>query len=176
MREYVQSKVTELLEKRFIRYVIAAGIATVVDIVVYFLVYGFVFTSNEAYFSLTPQVHITRQLMAILVSYHCGLITNFAISKYFVFGESSLRTRTQFFRFVLVAEIIFVANFLMTRFLWSVVPYVVEGLDESLYALIIRTLSAGIIAFFSFALHKAFSFEVQRVVAEVEEQEDQRQK
>ncbi|MCE3007692.1 MAG: GtrA family protein [Bacteroidetes bacterium] len=171
MRERVQRKVYELLEKRFIRYVIAAGIATVVDILVYFLAYGYLFTVDQPYLTITPDVVITRQMLAILLSYHCGLVVNFVISKFYVFGESDLRTRTQFVRFWLVAEIVFVANYLMARLLWSIVPYVVQGLPESVDALIVRTLSAGLIAVFSFLLHRAFSFEVKRVVAEIEETE-----
>ncbi|MBX3103067.1 MAG: GtrA family protein [Bacteroidetes bacterium] len=170
IRKRIRNKIQQTLEKRFMRYLVAAGIATVVDIAVYTLAYAFIFT-EEVYFQITPEVFITRQLMAILFSYHCGLLVNFGISKYFVFKESDLRTGTQFLRFLLVAEIVFVANFLMTRFLWSIIPYLLEIDNEKVLALIIRTISAGTIGVLSFILHKIFSFEVQRAVAELEETE-----
>lgn len=171
IRKRIRNKILQTLERRFMRYLIAAGVATVVDIVAYTLAYAYLFT-QEKYLEITPEVVVTRQLVAILFSYHCGLLVNFGISKYFVFKESDLNTGTQFLRFLLVAEIVFVANFLMARFLWSVVPYLLDSQNEKVLALVIRTISAGTIGVLSFVLHKVFSFEVQRAVAELEEAPD----
>jgi putative flippase GtrA len=165
IRKRIRKKIIQTLEKRFMRYLIAAGVATLVDIAVYALVYAYVFTQKE-YFRITPDVAITGEFLSILVSYHCGLLVNFTISKFFVFQESGLRTGTQFARFVLVAEIVFVANFLTTRFLWSLIPGLLGIADKRILAFIIRTLSAGTIGVLSFVLHKMFSFEVQRAVEE----------
>lgn len=170
MRERVIRKVKDLLEKRFIRYVISGGTAAVVDIIVYQLCFVFIFT-EKVYFEITPDIQITRTFFPFIIGAHVGMLVNFLISRYFVFSESQVKAQSQFLRFVLVSEISVLGNFLMMHFLWYVIPGM-TGLGEETNAFIIRTISAVVVAFLSFALHKFFSFEVQRVVAQVEDEEE----
>jgi putative flippase GtrA len=143
-------EVAQLLYKqKVVRYFFAAGTATVVDVVVYKLMLDLVLHRQPV--ELSEQLVLAAITVSICVSYSCGLITNFLITKYFVFHESEMRGRSQFGRFVLVAGVVFFANYLATK-----------GLTEYLhwYPTVARAASAVTIGLFSFAAHKAFSFKM----------------
>lgn len=135
---------------RFVRYLFAAGTATLVDMAVFtlmmFLLKG----------SISPAI---IKLVSLTISYSCGLVTNFWISKRFVFAESDLNTKTQFTRFTIVALVVFVANLGMIQLLYAFIPFPSIFPDE-VKNLVFRGFSAGLIAFVSFTIHKFFSFEV----------------
>lgn len=132
------------------RYLFAAGIATLVDMAVFTLM---MFLLKD---SLST---VLIKFVALSISYSCGLVTNFWISKRFVFVESDLNTKTQFTRFTLVALIVFVANLGMIQLLYAFVPFP-SALPDEVKNLVFRGFSAGLIAFVSFTIHKLFSFEV----------------
>lgn len=136
-----------LYNQKVIRYFFAAGTATVVDVCVYKFMLDFVLHRQPIY--LTEQLVLAAITVSICVSYSCGLITNFLITKYFVFHESEVKGRSQFGRFVMVAGVVFIANYLATKAL-------TEYLDW--YPTIARAVSAVTIGVFSFTAHKAFSF------------------
>ena len=143
-------EVAQLLYKqKVVRYFFAAGTATLVDVGVYKFMLDAVLHRQPVYFS--EHLVLAAITVAICISYSCGLITNFLITKYFVFRESEMRGRSQFGRFVLVAAVVFFANYLATK-----------GLTEYLhwYPTIARAMSAITIGIFSFVAHKAFSFKI----------------
>ncbi|HAT73396.1 MAG: GtrA family protein [Candidatus Moranbacteria bacterium GW2011_GWF2_36_839] len=85
---------------QFLRYLVAGGTATLVDLSVLFALYQF--------------LHINH-LVAAAVSYCCGILTNFTINVLFVF-ESSGRIKKEFIIFASVGAI----GLLWTEFiLWS---------------------------------------------------------
>ncbi len=141
----------KFLESRVFRYFIAAGVATIVDVGVYFLCCNYVFTKNDlaiGYFLLTAPT------ASLMISYSCGLITNFSISKFLVFKESNLETHKQFGRFVIVALFILCLNWLFMRVLirqWHWFPTIARATSA---------LSIGVL---SFVFHKFFSFKVRKV-------------
>ncbi|MBL0054284.1 MAG: GtrA family protein [Bacteroidetes bacterium] len=99
------------------RYFVAAGVATVVDIGVYYIMLHYVFQNRL--FTIAPYLTVSSPSLSLFISYTCGLFTNFFISKYFVFTESEVRSRHQFFRFAGVALFRFVSQLLLDEFTHS---------------------------------------------------------
>lgn len=155
LAEYKNKKPKEiahlLYKQKVVRYFFAAGTATLVDVSVYKFMLDVILHRKPVY--LTEQLVLAAITVAICVSYSCGLITNFLITKYFVFRESEMKGRSQFGRFVLVAAVVFFANYLATK-----------GLTDYLnwYPTIARAVSAITIGVFSFIAHKAFSFKMSQ--------------
>jgi putative flippase GtrA len=126
----------------------AAGTATTVDVVVYFLCFNLLFKKEDI--SLFA-ISMTAPTISLMISYTFGLVTNFTITKYFVFPDSTLRISSQFFRYVSVALIILIANFYLMHFLIGFMK---------IFPTISRAISAIVVGVISFVVHKAFSFEV----------------
>jgi len=139
----------KLLKLKAMRYLIAAGIATVIDVLVYYL---FLNKILHKYDLEINSIKLGAPGVSLAISYTCGLITNFTITKLFVFKESDLRTRHQFFRFTIVALAVLFANYGFMKFLIDALGF---------YPTIARAVSALIIGMLSFIIHKAFSFQIK---------------
>ena len=135
-----------LTEVKLVRYFFTAGTATLVDFATYFIFFHQVFKKEDV--ELFGYV-ISAPIAALIISYTVGLITNFILTKLLVFAESELRTRIQFFRYLVVAFITFWANYLVLKAL-------IEWLN--VYPTPARMLSAVAVAFLSFSFHKIYTF------------------
>jgi len=118
---------------QFVFYVIFAGIATVVDIGVLFL--------------LTKTLGLFY-LISATFSYICGIITNFSLNRTFNFGKTD-GIIIQFPKFLLVAGIGLLLNNLIL-FFW------VGWIHLDLFTA--KLLTVFIVMFWSFTGHKVFTF------------------
>jgi putative flippase GtrA len=143
--------ITKVFQLKIIRYGIAAAIATVVDVSVYFMAFNYIFKKED--FHLLHLVTLGAPTVSLILSYSCGLITNFTISKYFVFTDSDLRGHHQLMRYVMVAVLILFLNYGFMSFLIKTMEW---------FPTIARATSAIVIGFISFAIHKVFSFKVSK--------------
>ncbi len=141
--------VKKLLSSKVFRYFISAGIATWVDVLVYFLAYNYIYQKQDV--NLFDALVISAPTAALALSYTAGLLTNFFITKYIVFKESDLETHKQLFRYVLVAIGVLFLNYVMMRLLIR---------NFNWYPTIARAVSALSVGMFSFVVHKSFSFKV----------------
>ncbi len=133
-------------KKQFFRYIIAAGSGMAVDLVAYTLLYHFIL------------FHL--HLPSFIISFSLGLITNFLVSKFFVFSESELATKTQFKRFFLISIVVFFANFGFMQLLYFQLPKISETIPKiPFYGGFVRLFAGGTIAIVSFLSHKFLSFE-----------------
>jgi putative flippase GtrA len=139
--------IKKVFQFKLIRYGMAAGIATFVDVSVYFIAFNYIFKKQDMHF--IPFLVLSAPTVSLILSYSCGLITNFSISKYFVFTESDLRGHHQLMRYVMVAVLILFLNYGFMSFL-------IKGLYW--YPTIARAVSAVIVGLLSFVIHKSFSF------------------
>ncbi len=146
----------KIYHNKVFRYFIAAGLATVVDISVYFIMFNYILKKEAV-----PFLGLAFQAptISLAISYSCGLVTNFSITKFFVFHESTMKTRYQLIRFIGVALFILGLNYLLMTFL-------IRSLDW--FPTVARTFSALSIGVLSFTLHKAFSFKVKKKNSEEE--------
>jgi putative flippase GtrA len=139
--------IKSLLRNKVVRYFFSAGTATVVDVGVYFTTYNYVLRKTDIPF-IGPLV-LTAPMLSLVVSYSCGLVTNFVITRWLVFSESDLRKRDQLFRFIQVALFVLFLNYLFMKLL-------VQGLEW--YPTISRITSALSIGVLSYLFHKNYSF------------------
>jgi putative flippase GtrA len=145
--------VKKLMQSKVFRYFLSAGIATWVDILVYFLAFNYIYQKEDV--NLFGAFVISAPTAALALSYTAGLLTNFFITKYIVFKESDLETHKQLFRYILVAMGVLVLNYMMMRLLirqWNWFPTIA------------RAFSAITVGMFSFVVHKSFSFKVSNEV------------
>ncbi|MFM7177104.1 MAG: GtrA family protein [Bacteroidota bacterium] len=139
--------VNNLLRNKVVRYFFSAGTATVVDVSVYFTTYNYILRKTDIPF-VGPFV-LTAPMLSLVISYSCGLFTNFFITRKLVFSESDLRGRKQLFRFVQVALLVLFLNYLFMKFLVQVLEW---------YPTISRVISALSIGVMSYLFHKNYSF------------------
>lgn len=137
----------KLLSTRIFRYFISAGLATWVDVVVYFLAFNYLYEKTDIVFA--KGVVVASTTASLIMSYTAGLITNFTLTKMLVFKESDLQTHKQLFRYVLVALLVLALNWVLMRFL-------IRSLDW--YPTLARGASAVLVGVLSFSIHKVFSF------------------
>ena len=147
--------IKKVFQFKLIRYGMAAGIATVVDVSIYFIAFNYIFKKQDIH--LMQFLVLGAPTASLVLSYSCGLITNFAITKYFVFTESDLRGHHQLMRYVMVAVLILFLNYGFMSFLIRTMEW---------FPTIARATSAIVIGFISFAIHKVFSFKVSKEEAE----------
>jgi putative flippase GtrA len=142
--------IKKLLKKEVVRFFLSTGVGFIVDAIVYYLVYHYGLKKQEYKFvSFT----VSKDVIALIISYSCCIVCNFLLTKYFVFAHSSLSSQNQFLRFFTVAFIGFFANLLMLRlfvYIFKVYPPL---------ARIIAALSLGVASYF---VHKFFSFNIKR--------------
>lgn len=147
--------INKLFRHKIIRYGLAAAIATAVDITIYFLAFNFIFKKQDVNFF--NFLVVSAPTVSLVISYTCGLFTNFTITKYFVFTESDLRGHHQFLRYLMVAVLILFLNY-------SFMSFLIKGLQW--YPTVSRAVSAIVVGFVSFAIHKTFSFKVSKETGE----------
>jgi len=141
--------VRKFLDNKIIRYFLSAGVATGVDVTVYFLAYNFIYEKQDIH--LFNFMTLSAPTGSLILSYTCGLVTNFLITKYLVFTESDLRGIHQLARYILVALLILGLNYFFMSFLIKVLEW---------YPTLSRVVSALTIGLLSFVIHKFYSFRV----------------
>lgn len=135
-----------LFNSKAVRFLFTAGAATVVDVAVYFIFFNFILVKADL---LLFGKTLSAPSVSLVISFSCGLITNFFLTKNFVFKGSDLRSGVQFGRFVLVAIGVFFLNYYFMNTLINVFGW---------FPTIARGFSAITIGVLSFMMHKMFSF------------------
>jgi putative flippase GtrA len=124
------------LAKLFSRYVIFAGIATVVDMSVLFVM---------------TSVFSVHYLISAVFGYLAGMVTNYTLNKKHTFQNTSTRIPFQFGVFSLIASVGLILN-QVTMFVF--VEFVGAGY------LIAKVIAVGFVAVWSFWGHKKFTFSI----------------
>ncbi len=152
-RKHIRQRLRAVPKKAYnnkvVRYIFSGGTATAVDVSTFFIMYNYVLHQQAFVYE---HIDIAAHILALCVSFSFGLVTNFLITKYFVFSESNIRGREQFVRYLLVALITFVGNYFMMKLLVEVF---------NVWPTVARLIAVAIIAFLSFRLHKVFTFKVK---------------
>lgn len=141
--------VKKIINNKIIRYFFSAGTATAVDVTVYFIAFNYFFHKQDL--NIFNLMVLSAPTASLILSYTCGLITNFLITKYLVFNESDLRGIHQLMRYVMVALVILMLNYFFMSFLIKILEW---------YPTIARIVSALSIGVLSFMIHKFYSFKV----------------
>jgi|SRR5688572_17286269 len=141
--------VRSILDNKIIRYFLSAGVATGVDVFIYFIAFNFIYEKQDIH--LFNLVVLSAPTGSLVLSYTCGLLTNFLITKYLVFTESDLRGIHQLTRYIMVALLILMLNYFLMSFLIKILNW---------YPTLSRVVSAITVGMLSFIIHKFYSFRV----------------
>jgi putative flippase GtrA len=118
----------------FVKYIIFAGIATIVDLGLLYL--------------LTTYL-VIHYLVSAIFSYFCGMITNYSLNKYLTFRNKNKRYIAQFGIFAVVALIGLGLN--------ELILYIFTEFFE-LWYVYSKIISIGIVMIWSFFGHKHLTF------------------
>lgn len=138
-----------ILKLKVVRYFFSAATATIVDVGVYFLAFNYIYDKENI--DVLGLIVLSAPTASLILSYTCGLVTNFIMTKNLVFKESDLKTYHQFLRFVLVALGVLALNY-------GLMSLLIKKFDW--YPTVARAFSAISIGVLSFIVHKTFSFRV----------------
>jgi putative flippase GtrA len=143
------SLVSRFANNTVVKFFLSAGIAFLVDVIVYYVFVNFIFGDDKVVFF--GEKHSPNNL-SLAISYSVGVVVNFFITKYAVFAESNLNSNKQFIRFSIVAAIGFFANYTLLRIF-------IEYLN--FYPTLSRIASALSLGLVSFFVHKFFTFKIK---------------
>ncbi len=149
IRQRLHTASKKAMEHKGVRYIISGGTATGIDVISFFIMFNYILNKENLQLG---HMQVGAHIASLCVSFTLGLITNFLITKYFVFNESNIRGREQFVRYVLVAAITFVGNYFMMKLLVDVF---------AIWPTLARLIAVGTIAVLSYRLHKVFTFKVK---------------
>jgi putative flippase GtrA len=141
-----QSLGKKLLKNQVIRFIVSAGIGFAVDISSFSLFYHKLLT-QQTYEILS--FTIRNYTLSFSISFVLGVLTNFLITRYFVFSESKLPPYKQFLRFASVAFVGYFANL-------AVLKFFIQALH--IHPLVARPAAALSLFFLSYFVHRFFSF------------------
>lgn len=99
------------IPEQIFRYGLCGGGNMVLDWVLYFLIYNFV-VGHELVQIPGLNLVITPHILALGIVFPITLMTGFLLNKYITFTQSSLRTRTQLFRYILIVAVNLLINYL----------------------------------------------------------------
>jgi putative flippase GtrA len=131
--------VTTFKSKQFLSFIVAGGLAAMVNFASRF------FYSEFVSFGI-----------AVILAYITGMITAFVLTKLYVFEESKHSTKKEFFYFTLVNIVAIIQTYIISV---GLATYIFPQIDFTFYPEAVAH-AMGIIfpVFTSFAGHKYFSF------------------
>ncbi|MEE1945009.1 GtrA family protein [Pedobacter sp. KR3-3] len=132
------------------RYMASGGITAATGIVGYFVIYNYILHQQDVQ---VGSYLITAHIAALAIESVCTFIVGFALNKYLVFTQSTLKGRIQLFRYATVVSTNILLNYALMKIL-------VEGFQ--FYPTIAKALITIVLAVFSYFLQKYFSFRVKK--------------
>lgn len=131
------------------RYLACGGGNTLLDIVLYYIMYNFVLHQQDLHL---PSLTISSPIAALFMAMSITFPTGFLLSKYIVFSESNLRGRIQLFRYFVQVAACLLLNYLFMKLF-------VEYLH--IYPTISKILTTFFVVCFSYLTQKKFTFKVK---------------
>lgn len=137
------------IDAQTFRYLACGGSNTVMDILIYFVSYNYIFAKEPIHIGFLT---ITPYIAAFLVSFSISFPLGFILSKYIVFSHSNIQGRIQLFRYaVLVGMCIFLNYIFLKLFIeWC-----------GFYPTPSKVLTTAIVAVFSYISQRNFTFKVK---------------
>jgi putative flippase GtrA len=131
------------------RYAVCGGSNLVLDITLYFICFQFIFDKqNLDLFIAVLSPHIASLFLVFPITFFIGFLLN----RFIVFSESKLSFKTQFLRYLSVALIALLLNYICMKLLVDVFHF---------YPTPSRFLTIIITVLFSYIMQNKFSFKVE---------------
>ncbi|HEY0274172.1 MAG TPA: GtrA family protein [Chitinophaga sp.] len=133
------------------RYLACGGSNTLLDIVLYSVMFHFVLHKHEVHlWGLTISAHIAALFMSLAITFPTG----FLLSKFIVFSESNLQGRVQLFRYFLLVAICFLLNYLFMKLF---VDYL------HIFPTVAKIFTTFFVVTFSYLTQKKFTFKTKSI-------------
>ncbi|MCB0667834.1 MAG: GtrA family protein [Saprospiraceae bacterium] len=131
------------------RYAVCGGSNLVLDILLYFIFYNFIFVKTNVDLLL---VVLSPHIASLFFVFPITFLTGFALQKYITFEESNLPGRIQLFRYFVVAMGAIVISYALMKLF-------VDGLH--FYPTPSRLLTILVTVVYSYIMQNKFSFQVR---------------
>lgn len=131
------------------RYAVCGGSNLLLDIVLYFIFYNFIFAKANVDLGV---VVISPHIAAFAFVFPITFLTGFALNKYVTFTQSQLKGKVQLFRYMLVTGGAILLNYILLKFFVEILGF---------YPTPSKIITTGITIVYSFLLQKTFTFKVK---------------
>lgn len=133
------------------RYLACGGSNTLLDIVLYSVMYHFVLHKMDVTVSgITISGHIAALFMSLAITFPTG----FLLSKFIVFSDSNLQGRVQLFRYFVLVGICFLLNYLFMKLFVDYLHF---------FPTIGKILTTFFVVGFSYLTQKKFTFKTKSI-------------
>lgn len=140
-----------LINKQTYYYAACGGINMVLDLVLYFVAFNFIFKKEVV--QLTHSLAFEPYIAAFLFSFVITFPLGFALSKYVVWTESTIKGRIQLFRYFIIVLINLLLNYALLKIFVEIFH---------IYPTISKFLTIVIVVTFSYLSQKHYSFKVKK--------------
>jgi len=144
--DFFYRPIQKFVPKDSFRYLICGGGNTVMEIVLYYVVYNFILQQNDWDLGFFL---ITGHILALIIVFPIPFYVSFWLSKHVTFTGSALKGRSQLIRFGLTVFTSLVLNYLFMKLFVEV---------AHIYPTPSKLIASGLVAVFLYFAHKHFSF------------------
>ena len=149
--DFVYTPFNRIMNRMTFRYAACGGANTVLDILIFFVSYNFIFRKKMV---VLPFVTISPHIAAFMLSFCITFPIGFALNRYVVFRGSVIAGNVQLFRYTLTVTISILLNYVFLKFF-------VEKLD--FYPTIAKIVTTFIVVGFSYLSQSYFTFKVKSI-------------
>lgn len=128
------------------RYAVTGGGNTVLDIILYFIFYNYVFQKQNVDLGI---VTLSPHIAAFVFVFPITFISGFILAKYITFTRSVMRGRIQIFRYAVSVSGSILLNYVLLKVFVEV---------AGLYATLSKIITTSIVIIYSFLMQKHFTF------------------
>lgn len=133
---------------RTYRYAVCGGANVVFDTVLYFVFFHYIFQKQNVDLKL---VVLSSHIASLFFVFPITFISGFLLNKFIAFSDSTLRTSTQFFRYMVVGFGAILLSYLTMKLLVDMLGF---------YPTPSRVIAIFVTVFYSYILQNKFSFKV----------------
>ena len=136
----------KLMNLQTFRYAVSGGGNVLLGFIIYYISYKFIFTEKEFNFGFYAfKGHIAALFFSFLITFPVG----FFMSKYVVFGDSTMKGRIQLFRYFMICMFNLTLNYLLLKLF-------VEKFN--IQPVLGQVITVCIVVVFSYVAQRNFSF------------------
>lgn len=137
------------------RYLACGGGNTLLDIVLYYVTYNYIFTSDVLHLG---SVAIGREIVAFIVAFAITFPLGFWLMRSIVFTGSNLRGRVQLFRYFMLVAVCIILNYAFLKLFVT---------QWGIYAPLAKVFTTIIVVSFSYLTQKNFTFRAAKGIQEI---------
>ncbi len=147
--DFTYSPFRRIMNRMTFRYAVCGGANTVLDIMLFFVSYNFIFRKQMI---VLPIITISPHIAAFMLSFCVTFPIGFALNRYVVFRGSVIAGNVQLFRYTLTVIISILLNYVFLKFFVETMGF---------YPTIAKIATTFIVVGFSYLSQSYFTFKVK---------------